>query len=702
MASDGTSYTGLINEKLEFIFNKDQIQKFIELKMLNEFYIELITTFKKQQWNSIVLGGKMCLEGLRKFQAKAININQLVEIKNFATKARRDALEMISLSGSGHPGGALSSIDIYTMLWLCSNVEANMVTSPERDRIVVSHGHTSAGVYAVLGNSGYFDINAVKCTFRKNGSIFEGHPSLKVPGVEWCNGSLGQGLSIGSGFALAAKMKKLDYHTFVVMGDGEQGKGQIQEAREFAVKYGLGNLTAIIDLNGLQASGKVENIMPQNIAAKYQAAGLKVQEVDGHDFDAIYQALKCSYENREKPTVILAKTVMGKGVSAIENNFEYHGRVLTEQQLNAALNELKCESNVAEAVGKVEKCNNIIAEKAVQVEHSVKYGNPIMYLKDQKVDLRTAFGEALCDIAVVNNVLGDVKIAALDCDLLESVKLQKFKNKFPDNLIECGIQEHNAVSVSGALSKSGILTFFADFGVFGIDETYGQHRMNDINNTSVKLICTHIGLDVGEDGKTHQCIDYISTMSNLFGFKIIIPADANQTDRVVRYAATNQGNILIAMGRSKLPVLLTEDENEFFDINYKFVYGRADWIRKGSDGTIITYGTMVNKAINVQKVLKEKDIHIGVLNVSCPLEIDEQAIKLATNTGLIVTYEDHNVKTGLGSIIGTYLIENGLNCNFKRVGIKQYGVSASPENQYIDQNMDESSLIKLIEIGRKK
>ena len=601
---------------------------------------------------------------------------------------------MIAASGSGHPGGALSSLDLYLMLWLCADISPESFDVPARDRIVVSHGHTVAALYAVLGNLGYFDIHECKRRFRRDGSVFEGHPGLAVPGIEWCSGSLGQGLSVGCGFALAARLRKRAYHVFVVMGDGEQAKGQIQEAREFAAKYRLGNLTAIVDCNGLQAGGAVQDIMPQDIARKYEAAGWRTVEVDGHDIRDVYRALCQCRTGGGGPTAILARTVMGKGVSFIENRFEYHGRPLTADQHREAVKELR-----AGAEGQTQARHPPAAKKSRAmdpVERSVLPGTPRVYPRDKPVDCRTAFGEALHDIAAANAKNQTVAIAALDCDLAESVRLLKFGRAFPERLIQCGIQEHNAATVAAALSKAGVLTFFADFGVFGLDETYGQHRMNDLNHTSLKLICTHCGLDVGEDGKTHQCVDYISLLSNLRGHKILIPADANQTDRMIRYAATTPGNIAVAMGRSRMPVLTDERGEVLFGERYAFEYGAANWIRKGHQAVIVTCGSMVWRAMEARDHLAKDGFDVGVLNLCCPGELPVEALKQAAGAGLVVTYEDHNVRTGIGSLVGAFLAENGLTCRFIRLGLTRYGVSASPEFQYQQQGLDTRQVAAVI------
>ena len=372
------------------------------------------------------------LEELKQFNTEQLNDAQIDVLNQLATKARCDIVSMITRAGSGHVGGSLSSIDMYLMLWLCANISPDMTNAPNRDRIVVSHGHTSAGVYSALGNLGYFDVNEAIASFRSEGSIYEGHPSLKVKGVEWCSGSLGQGLSVGCGFALSAKLTGLNNHVYVVMGDGEQGKGQLQEAREFAAKFKLGNLTAIVDYNQLQASGKLSDIMPQNIKDKYATAGWRVLEIDGHDYRAIYKALKASSNDEGIPTLILANTIMGKGISFIENNFEYHGKVFNKQQTEQALSELQ--QNLKDIDGICNKLDLCEHSYVQPIEHQVNAGKPIVYPKDSMVDCRSAFGDALVSIADANADNTDITIAAFDCDLAESVKLQKLGIKYPKSL----------------------------------------------------------------------------------------------------------------------------------------------------------------------------------------------------------------------------------------------------------------------------
>jgi len=633
----------------------------------------------------------------KRFYAEKLDEASLRRLAELAKLARGDILKMTTFAGSGHPGGSMSSIDFYLVLYSYANVHPRSPSDPNRDRIVISHGHTSPGVYAALGRIGFFPIESAIGDFRKAGSPFEGHVEKGIPGVEWNTGNLGQGLSAGCGFALGAKILKKDFHVFVAMGCGEQQKGQITEARRFAIKYGLDNLTVIIDYNCRQISGVTQEIMPQNIAKNYESDGWSVIEVNGHQFQEIYKGLREAVLSHH-PTMILAHTIMGKGVSFMEGKEEFHGKALNPDEYKKALQELGIEDDL-DRYRKIREWGipSFAGRKYPRTIPSVEIGNPRNYEKDQKLDNRTAFGNALVDLAKTN--LRDdspLPIVVFDCDLAPSTKTTGFGKQFPSHFFQGGIQEHNTATIAGAISTIGLLSFFADFGVFGVDETYNQHRLNDINGANLKLICTHNGLDVGEDGNTHQCIDYIGVMRNLFGYKIIAPADPNQTDRVIRYVAKTPGNFLVAMGRSTTPILLTEEGASLFSSPYEFRYGQADLIRNGKDGAIITTGNLVYRAVQAWQKLREKEVEVQVLNISCLSDLDHEAILRAAKTGTIITYEDHHIHTGLGSLIANVLAEHGLSIRFRKMGITQYGSSGKPDDLYKMQGLDVESLVKTI------
>ncbi len=627
-----------------------------------------------------------------RFEKEKLSNEDIKKLEGLSSVCKGDILTMTTLANSGHPGGAISSLDIFLTTWSYANVSPENVDLPERDKIIVSHGHTSAAVYSVLGRLGFFDIDIAISTFRLTGSIFEGHVVRKVPGIEWGTGNLGQGLSAGCGFALSDKIHNRDSYTFVLMSDGEQTKGQVGEARRFAVKYGLNNITVIIDYNKLQISGNIEKIMPCRIYENYKADGWEVIDgVDGHDFNSLYDAIKNSIEIK-RPVCIIAQTVMGKGISFMENQHKYHGKPLSEEEYKKAIDELKISIDL-DKYKQLRKKKWEYPERKFYFSPKIEKGNPIIY--KEKTDNRTAFGKALDDIAKLN-VGNAYPIVVFDCDLSSSVKTDYFEKDFPERFFQVGVQEHHAATIAGAISTDKVISFFSDFGVFGVDETYNQQRLNDQNFTNLKLVCTHLGLDVGEDGKTHQCIDYIGVLRNIFGFKIVIPADPNQTDKVIRYISDKQGNWFVGMGRSKLPLITKENGDIYFGDNYNIQYGKSDLIREGEDGYILTYGCMVYRAIEISEKLKNEGVSIGVINFPFPAEIDKEIMEKVVKTSFLITYEDHHIDTGLSLTVGIYLSENGYNGKFYRKGVTNYGASGQPDELLKRFGMDIESMVSFI------
>ncbi|MCI5223640.1 MAG: hypothetical protein D3924_13455, partial [Candidatus Electrothrix sp. AR4] len=278
-----------------------------------------------------------------------------------------------------------------------------------------------------------------------------------------------------------------------------------------------------------------------------------------------------------------------------------------------------------------------------------------------------------------------------------SVKMGGFHKHSPEGYFELGIQEHHAAAVSGAMSCENMVTFFSTFGSFAVSEVYNQNRLNDFNHANVKVVATHVGLDVGEDGPTHQCIDYLGLMKNYYRFSVFMPADPNQTDRITRYIATQPGNHFVGMGRSKMPTITKEDGSVFYDADYVFTAGQADWLRKGTDATIITYGAVTPACIEAWKLLKDAGKSVGVLNMASLLPMDEEAVLEAAAIGPIITVEDHHVETGLGASVAVALVERGLAQKLRRLGVKQYGGSGKPADLYKQQGLDGESIARTVQ-----
>jgi transketolase len=617
--------------------------------------------------------------------------NRITRLKALSTLCRGDIVKMTTIAGSGHPAGSLSSIDIFLAVFTLARISPDTCDDPRRDRVIVSHGHTSPGLYACLSRLNYFPVEDVVATFRRENSPFEGHIERHVPGVEWSTGNLGQGLSAGCGFALASLLRKEQFHTFVIMGDAEQVKGQVSEARKFASKYDLHDLTAIIDRNHYQISGRTEQVMPVDIKENYTADGWKVLEVNGHDFRMLIDAIETATSDHEHHYVIIAQTVMGHGVSFMENKEDYHGKAPTRDECAQALKELGIEDDVDHLIAMRNTKTVIPFNRTSSAYPSIKTGTPRVY--EDSIHPRATFGRALEEVAALNT---EGAIAVFDCDLAGSVKVQGFAKQRPGGFFECGVSEHNTATMSGALSINGVISLWADFGVFSLDEVYNQMRLNDINETNVKIVATHLGYNVGPDGKTHQCIDYVGLLKNLHDVKFVIPADPNQTDHITRYILKQPGCYVMGLSRSKLPIIRREDGTIVFNEKYQYAYGTIDLIRDGTDGVIFTYGPMIHEAIHAWDSLKTQGITIRIYNVCSPLHMDKEIISEAAETGCVITYEDHAIQSGLGSIIADIIAENMITTKFRKVGIKQFGGSAPAGILYRKAGIDKDSLVTIV------
>ena len=631
------------------------------------------------------------------FDAPALSADLIATLEARRKRIAADVIRLTSLANSGHPGGSLSTIDALSVLYACGTFDPSRPHAPERDRVIVSHGHISPGVYGTLAEYGYFDIDEAYRGFRAAGSCFGGHIETVVPGVEWNTGNLGQGLSAGAGFAAAAKLKGEPQQVFVGMGDGEQQKGQVAEARRFAAKFKLDNLIAFVDVNRLQIGGKTDDVMPMDLAAQWRADGWRVLDVDGHDFAALYAAFRTAVQNTSgEPIVLLLHTTMGFGVSEIEDDHKYHGQALSPEMASRAFAELGAEDNLAALAarrkeGYPHRAHDIVWPRDIQLD----VGTPETYGVDVTTDCRSAYGKALEQLGALNNgVEGRWPVVGISCDLEGSVKMNAFHAGSPDHFFEAGIMEHNAAVVAGAMSTQGVVPFWSTFGMFALVESYNQQRLNDQNQAAPKVVVTHCGLDVGEDGPTHQCIDYVSLLSNPFGFEVYVPADPNECDRIVRTVATRYAPVAVAMGRSKMKTIATRDGQPALGGDAAFTPGEWTELRPGSDAVVFAFGPMVARAVEASDALFAEGFGLRVINASSLKPFDRACIeRCAREVGRLLTYEDHNVHTGLGAIVAGALGDAGIGAKLKRLGVSQYGTSGKPDDLFAEQGLAPADLI---------
>ncbi len=622
---------------------------------------------------------------------------QLLFLETFSTSCRRSILEMTTNAASGHPGGSLSCIDYLTLLY-------TGIISQSGDPIVISNGHISPAVYSVLAEMGYISKKDVVEGFRKIGQPYEGHVTRHVPGVWFGTGPLGAGVSAASGFALAYKQQKKKEKVFALIGDGESQEGQVYEMMNVAKKYKLDNFIVFMDYNEVQLTDSIEKVMPFDPKAYFQAAGWYVIDVDGHDYQKMWSALKGAYGVTGKPVLLLGHTIMGKGVDFMEKTGEkhqstWHGKAASAEQTAAALNNQLAISKEQESILQDFRKRSVKwkPKKAVFPElgskMSVKIGRPHVYKVDEVTDCRTAYGNALLDLAKANK-----NVLALTADVSGSVKTNILGKEFPDRHIDVGVAEQQMVSMSGGLSFAGMIPFCSTFGAFMTSRAKDQVRVNDINNANVKMVATHCGLSVGEDGPTHQAIDDSGSMLGFFNTMQIEPADPNQCDRMVRYIASHYGNVYMRMGRHKVPVLTKQNGDVFFGADYEYQYGRCDVLRRGSDVTIAATGPTVHEALAAWEVLKEKGISAEVVIVSSIKKFDTPLFSSIKKTGRVLTVEDHNPASGLAAQLAHALREKNVSPKmYKSLGVREYQLSGTWDELYRAAKIDRTAIAKAVQ-----
>lgn len=613
---------------------------------------------------------------------------QLDFLAAFRLSCNHSIIAMLKQSQSGHPGGSLSALDFINLIY-------TFIISQTGEKVIVSNGHISPAVYSTLAEMQYIPKQEVIDTFRQVGSIFEGHITRHVPGVWYGTGPLGIGASVATGMAQAAKLSGSDETIYAVVGDGECQEGIVYEMMHNANKYQLNNLIMFMDYNAVQLSGSLEEVMPVDFPAIFKSAHWNVIDIDGHDPQALWSAIHEAKQSNNAPTLILGRTVMGKGVEFMEgegreHRATWHGMAPSVEDCEEILKSLVTTQEQRQMIDDF-VANNIqwAPEEPYAIEKklpSVDAGSPVIIPVDQLTDCRSAYGNALKDLADKNeNIIG------MTADLGGSVKTDIMKKAHPDRVIEVGIAEQHMVSCAGGLSLSGKIPFCSTFGAFTTSRAKDMARVNDINKANVKMVSTHCGLSVGEDGPTHQAIDDMGSFHGFFHTTILEPADPNQCDHMIRYAAKTYGNFYVRMGRAKLPVITKEDGSVFYDENYQLTPG-CDFLREGSDVTVLAAGAMVEKVMNVRKKL-EGEISVEVIVMNSLSDLDaEMIVTSLQKTGNGLTVEDHNIKTGYGHTVAALLGDQSIAVRLKHMGVTEYQLSGKAPELYIKAGLGEDSI----------
>ena len=594
------------------------------------------------------------------------------QLKDAANLMRGYDLVALCAAGSGHAGGTLSVMDITAALYLkVADHDPKNPSWPDRDRIIWSTGHKAPSLYLGLAVAGFCPVEDVM-TLRKLGSAYQGHPHwLKLPGVEVSTGSLGQGLSIAVGIALAAKLDGKGHKTFCLMGDGEQQEGQIWEAAMEAGHFHLDNLIGIIDCNRLQIDGWVKDVMEvEPLAAKYASFGWDVLRIDGHDMKQVVDALRLAKLVVGKPVVILADTVKGKGVSFMQDQAGWHGKAPNYEELTKALNELGLSERIP-VQQLLDKAKHYQADVEQKLDSKMPkftrdyWWNAGDTMKVKMEPTRKGFGQSLAENG------NDERVVCLGLDISGSITISDFYSGKPERKkrwISMGIAEQSATSAAAGLAKEGKLPVLGTYATFAAARNLDQIRTSVCyGNFNVMIAGAHGGVSVGPDGATHQALEDLFAMLGLPNMSVVVPCDAIETRKATRHLLLEHaGPKYIRFAREATPIVTDEST--------PFVFGKANLIRlraetaeftgafetrlaencadEHEDLSIIACGPMVPEAMRAAWILKRDfGYETHILNVHTLKPIDAAAIvRAAHETSVVVTAEEHQIGALAGRV----------------------------------------------------
>ncbi|MDH4237300.1 MAG: transketolase, partial [Nitrospira sp.] len=563
----------------------------------------------------------------------------LTALQNKATQLRIGSVLATSEAGSGHPSSCCSAADIVAALFFSvMRYDPKNPKATNSDRFVLSKGHAAPLLYAAWAEAGLFPTSDL-LKLRTLASDLEGHPTPRLSFVDMATGSLGQGLSVGIGIALNAKfIDKLDHRTYVLMGDGESVEGSVWEAAELARHHGLDNLCAIIDINRL---GQSDPTMLQHDMEAYRSRwagfGWQALVVDGHDPSALLAAFQTAADTKGKPTVLLAKTFKGKGVSFMENHPSWHGKPIPKgEETDNAIAELNKQLKPGGA--------SIAVKKPALTSPAAPSISPLPsspYKVGDSAATREAFGVALEALGAANH-----SVVALDADVKNSTYTDKFGKQFPSRFFENFIAEQNMLGAAAGLAACGKIPFVATFAAF-FTRAYDFIRMAAISGSNIKLVGTHVGVSIGEDGPSQMGLEDIAMMAAQPGVTVLYPSDAACTYRLVEAAANHKGMVYLRAGRPKTPVLYGPEE--------RFPIGGSKVLRQSASDvlTIVAAGVTLFEALKAYDQLKAAGIHVRVIDLYSIVPIDRTTLldSASATHGRILTVEDHYAHGGLGDAV---------------------------------------------------
>ena len=571
-------------------------------------------------------------------------LKNLLEQK--ATNLRIHSIISTSEAGSGHPTTCLSAADIVSALFFhAMRYDTTDAQNPNNDRFILSKGHAAPLLYAAYAEAGVIPTDKLR-TLRQIDSILEGHPTPRFEWTEVATGSLGQGLSLGLGMALNGKyLDASDYRVYVLLGDGETAEGGVWEAAALASHYQLNNLVGIIDVNALGQSQRTMYAFDiDTYCQRFEAFGWQTIGIDGHNFDEILPALAKAKTSTDKPTMIVAKTFKGKGVSFLENEDNWHGKAVSKgEDLDKALAELGPLTDVSI---QIESPNSTVDANRVAPTEC----EPPDYAADEEIATRGGYGTGLAKLGTANP-----NVVALDGDTKNSTYAEQFMTLHPNRYFEMFIAEQNLVGAGIGLAKRGKIPFVSTFAAF-LSRAYDQIRMSAISQANVKYAGSHCGVSIGEDGPSQMGLEDIAMFRAIPGAAVLYPSDAVTAERLVAEAAAHEGIVYLRTSRPTTPILYDADES--------FPIGGCKILRESDADkvTVVAAGVTLHETLKAHDILAVEGIAVRVIDLYSIKPIDKEALQTAASqtNNTLITVEDHYPEGGLGDAVLDAVASDGV------------------------------------------
>ncbi|MBW4565487.1 MAG: transketolase [Mojavia pulchra JT2-VF2] len=616
---------------------------------------------------------------------------QLQQWNELAQQFRVDSIRATTAAGSGHPTSSMSPADLMAVL-LSKYLQYDFENpdNPNNDRFILSKGHAAPLLYAMYKVAGVITDEEL-LSLRKFGSRLEGHPTPILPWVDVATGSLGQGLPIGVGVALAGKyLDQLPYNVWVLLGDSEIAEGSVWEAFDHASHYSLDNLIAIIDVNRLGQRGQTElGWNTKAYANRARAFGWQAIEIDGHNLIEIDQAYSAALSINDRPTVIIARTKKGKGVAALEDLGGWHGKALKPEQEKQAIAELGGERHITIQVDKPEYQGQPAFTGEAQ---------PLQlptYEKGTNVATRRAYGDALKALGAAR-----LDVIALDAEVSNSTYAEDFAEAYPERYFEMYIAEQQMVAAAVGLQVRQYKPFASSFAAF-LTRAYDFVRMAAISRANIKLVGSHAGVSIGQDGASQMALEDLAIFRAVWSSTVLYPSDANQTAKLVAQMSDRNGIIYLRTTRESTPVLYESDEE--FPIGSSKVIRSSD----GDQATVIGAGITLHEALKAYKRLKNEGITVRVIDAYSVKPIDVQTLHQAAcdTNGNLVVVEDHWIEGGLGAAVldaftgySSAQTYNGPQLRLIKLAVRNMPSSGTPEELLHAAKIDADAIVEAVKL----